>query len=155
MLRNVNNKGNQPGRKKEEEKTTLGVYIFLIRNPMLSRLYVPPFGCYWLLNKETNKQTNKLCLPNGCRSGVPLPAPKQKAKEKGGKTRGNGENGSGDGSSPSGLRHPITPIMEPGWSMACDCLPHQEKIPPTTHCHTFWLWPGTMRNKNSSDEQRE
>ena len=34
----------------------LGVYIYLIRNPMLSCSYVPPFGYYWLLNKETNKQ---------------------------------------------------------------------------------------------------
>ena len=45
--------------KKEEEKTTLGVYIYLIHNPMLSCSYVPPFGYYWLLNKEINKQTNK------------------------------------------------------------------------------------------------
>ena len=42
---------------KKEEKTTLGVYIYLIRNPMLSCSYVLPFGNYWLLNK--NKQKNK------------------------------------------------------------------------------------------------
>ena len=57
MLRNVNNKDNQPWRKKEE-KMTLGVYIYLIHNPMLSCSYVLPFGYYWLLNKERNKQTN-------------------------------------------------------------------------------------------------
>ena len=50
---------------KKEEKTTLGLCIYLIRNPMLSCSYVLPFEYCWLLNKETNKQTNKQTIRGG------------------------------------------------------------------------------------------
>ena len=86
------------------------------------KLQIPPLRISWP-NCLEHCDTRVLSLPHGCWSSIPLTAPKQKAKEKGGKTRGYGKNGPGAGSNPSGLPHPTTPVMEPGWSTAWNCLP--------------------------------